>query len=580
VTADPVAGTVSWAQKKDRGIVKNENINASSNISSAGSHGSRPLSSLIFQSDFVTSLPVDSARTQESRKVSNICSSYTMPTKVSAPQLLGWSSSLAAQLGIESPTMDGLGQETQKIAKILSGNELIEGMQPYSARYGGHQFGHWAGQLGDGRAITLGEFRDLSASSWELQIKGAGPTPYSRRADGRAVLRSSVREFLCSEAMHHLGVPTTRALSLVGTGDIVVRDMFYDGNPAGEPGAITSRVAPSFLRFGNFQILADQNEFELLRKLADFNISRHFPEFGPPSKAVYTTWFEEICRRTAHMICEWQRVGFVHGVMNTDNMSMLGLTIDYGPYGWLEGYDPGWTPNTTDAQGRRYCYGNQPQIAHWNLQRLGEALMPLMDEGEGKAQGILERGLCVYSETFITRYRQTLADKLGLTGLSGPADYQLAQDFLELLETVETDMTSMFRRLADVDPATFRADLSWSDVEPVHSAFYAPLDLTPSHKHAWLDWFKRYGHRSRLDAIPANDRRLKMNRVNPNFVLRNYLAQEAIDGLTGGSNIRFNQILRALETPYEDSLDHPDLLAKRPEWARHKAGCSALSCSS
>ena len=277
---------------------------------------------------------------------------------------------------------------TGAVAEVLGGNRVLPGMQPYAARYGGHQFGHWAGQLGDGRAITLGEVVGPDGARQDLQLKGAGPTPYSRTADGRAVLRSSVREFMCSEAMHHLGVPTTRALSLVSTGESVVRDMFYDGHPQAEPGAIVCRVAPSFVRFGNFEILAAHQELDALKRLADYVIATHFPELGAPSAEAYARWFEEICRRTAVMIAEWMRVGFVHGVMNTDNMSILGLTIDYGPYGWLEGFDPGWTPNTTDAGGRRYRYGNQPQIAQWNLVRLANALFPLIERQGCAGTGI------------------------------------------------------------------------------------------------------------------------------------------------------------------------------------------------
>ena len=251
---------------------------------------------------------------------------------------------------------------TAPAVEVLAGNRVLEGMAPYAARYGGHQFGVWAGQLGDGRAITLAEIAAPDGRRHDVQLKGAGRTPYSRTADGRAVLRSSVREFICSEAMHWLGVPTTRALALVATGESVIRDMFYDGNPEPEPGAIVCRVAPTFVRFGNFEILAAHDEIDTLRRLADYVIVRHFPELGTPSAEVYARWFREVCRRTAVMVAEWTRVGFVHGVMNTDNMSVLGLTIDYGPYGWLEGFDPMWTPNTTDAQGRRYRFGAQPQI--------------------------------------------------------------------------------------------------------------------------------------------------------------------------------------------------------------------------
>ncbi|MFP5491633.1 MAG: protein adenylyltransferase SelO family protein, partial [Bacteriovoracia bacterium] len=280
----------------------------------------------------------------------------TPPTPVRAPKLLAWSNDVAAELEMV-PTDD--------VIRTLAGNQLLPGMKPIATRYGGHQFGHWAGQLGDGRAILLGEKNGL-----EIQLKGAGVTPYSRRGDGRAVLRSSVREYLCSEAMHFLGIPTTRALSLVGTGEEVLRDMFYDGNSAMEPGAIVTRVAPSFIRFGHFQIHTAHNEIDELKKLIDYTLS-----FYPGH--TLESFFQELCERTAKLMVEWMRVGFVHGVMNTDNMSILGLTIDYGPYGWLDIYDPNWTPNTTDNQHRRYRFSQQPGIALWNLNRLAEALSPV-----------------------------------------------------------------------------------------------------------------------------------------------------------------------------------------------------------
>src|SRR3569623_2446364 len=261
-------------------------------------------------------------------------------------------------------------------------------MQPWASNYGGHQFGHWAGQLGDGRAITVGEIINAAGQRWELQLKGAGPTPYSRHADGRAVLRSSIREFLCSEAMHHLGVPTTRALCLVETGEAVVRDMFYDGHPREEPGAIVCRVAPSFVRFGHFELPYARNDVALLRQLADFTIRRAFPHLRGQGEALYADWFGVVCERTARLMALWMRVGFVHGVMNTDNMSILGLTIDYGPYGWIDDYDPDWTPNTTDAEGRRYRFGAQPQVAYWNLTRLAGALAPAFESVEPLQAGL------------------------------------------------------------------------------------------------------------------------------------------------------------------------------------------------
>lgn len=304
------------------------------------------LCDLAFDDHVVRSLPADPSTVNRPRQVRDACYSVVEPTPVRAPRLLAWSDEMGNLLGISRPAT-----VTSPAVEVLAGNRLLPGMRPFATCYGGHQFGQWAGQLGDGRAISLAEVVSRTGQRWELQLKGAGPTPYSRCADGRAVLRSSLREFLCSEAMHHLGIPTTRALSLVTTGEPVLRDMFYDGHPQDEPGAIVCRVAPSFVRLGNFELFASRSEVETLRRLADYVMATHFPELGLPSPASYAAWFAEVCRRTAILMAHWMRVGFVHGVMNTDNLSILGLTIDYGPYGWLEPYDPSWTPNTTDAGG-------------------------------------------------------------------------------------------------------------------------------------------------------------------------------------------------------------------------------------
>src|ERR1700736_6035565 len=415
------------------------------------------LSTLDFDDSFTRTLSADPETGNFVRQVPGASYSPVTPTPVSAPRLLAWSDDCAALLGVSRPTTD-----TGRTVAILAGNGIAPSMHPYAARYGGHQFGTWAGQLGDGRAITLGELTPRPGARWELQLKGAGPTPYSRTADGRAVLRSSVREFLCSEAMHFLGVPTTRALSLVGTGDVVIRDMFYSGDPQPEQGAVVCRVAPSFVRFGNFEIHASRPEIDSLQRLADYIITQHFPGLGAPSPEVYGRWFEEICRRTGVMIAHWMRVGFVHGVMNTDNMSILGLTIDYGPYGWLEGYDPAWTPNTTDLPGRRYAYGRQPDIAAWNLARLANALNPLIDSVPA-----LEHGLEVYAATFTGTWRAMLADKLGLTTLDRDGDEVLVRDLFGALQQTETDMTLFFRGLA-ITPGRARPD----DIEPPRPAFY------------------------------------------------------------------------------------------------------------
>ena len=279
-----------------------------------------------FDNRFVRELPADAETRNFCRQVRNACYSLVEPTPTSKPKLVAYSQEVAELLGIDKAWFS-----TGQAARVLGGSELLPGMQPFAACYGGHQFGNWAGQLGDGRAINLGEVVVANGRHWTLQLKGPGRTPYSRTGDGLAVLRSSLREFLCSEAMHHLGVPTTRALSLVLTGDQVTRDMFYDGHPRREQGAVVCRVAPTFTRFGNFEILTARKEILNLRKLADFTIASDFPHLNPKSPTCYRDWFEEVCIRTATMVVDWMRVGFVHGVMNTDNMSILGETIDYGP---------------------------------------------------------------------------------------------------------------------------------------------------------------------------------------------------------------------------------------------------------
>ncbi len=529
------------------------------------------LCELSFDNSFVRELPADPLPENVPRAVRNACYTRVDPTPVHAPRLLGWADAVGAMLGVARPD-----SPAGAVAEVLGGNRVLPGMQPYAARYGGHQFGRWAGQLGDGRAITLSEVVSTDGARHELQLKGAGRTPYSRTADGRAVLRSSVREFLCSEAMHHLGVPTTRALSLVATGEAVVRDMFYDGNPQEEPGAVVCRVAQSFVRFGNFQILASHGELDALKRLADYVIGKHFPELGAPSPATYAHWFEAICRRTAILVADWMRVGFVHGVMNTDNMSILGLTIDYGPYGWLEGYDPQWTPNTTDAQGRRYCYGNQPQIAHWNLVQLANALYPLLED-----KAPLEQGLAVFTATYENEWQHALAQKLGVVALDQPGDDALTGELFELLQEVETDFTLFFRLLPAV-PVEGAADTA-SDgalIEPLRRAFYTGDAFAPAQCSRLAGWLRRYIARVRHDAVPTPERGERMNRVNPKYVLRNYLAQQAIDALEQGDASMAERLMAVLQRPYDEQPEHDDLAERRPEWARHKPGCSALSCSS
>lgn len=524
------------------------------------------LAALQFDNRFVRELPGDPDTSNTRRQIHGACYSLVEPTRVASPQLLAYSREVADLLGIAEEDC-----RSPLFAEIFGGNSLLPGMQPFAMCYGGHQFGNWAGQLGDGRAINLGEVVNGSGKRWVLQLKGAGPTPYSRRADGLAVLRSSIREFLCSEAMHHLGVPTTRALSLVLTGEGVVRDMFYDGNPAEEPGAVACRVSPSFLRFGNYEILGARGEHQLLRQLVDYTIATDFPYLDPAEEECYAHWFTEVCRLTAEMVAHWLRVGFVHGVMNTDNMSILGLTIDYGPYGWIDNYDPDWTPNTTDAHGHRYAFGKQPYIALWNLTQLANAIHPLVGNAE-LLQEILD---VAYRQRFLTCYHQMMAAKLGLAAYRQETDEALIGDLLRLLTTVETDMTIFYRQLAVLP---IRDDGSTAIPDTLLPAYYRPETLNEEYRLRLSGWLSRY--RRRLDQQQLDDpaRRALMNRTNPKYVLRNYMAQVAIEKAESGDYARIDELLELLRHPYDEQPHNERLFyRRRPDWARHKAGCSMLS---
>lgn len=516
---------------------------------------------LNFDNRFVRELPADPNTSLHVRQVHGACYTNVVPTPVAGPRLLAWSAEVAELLGLRDEDI-----QSPAFEQILAGNALLPGMEPYAACYGGHQFGNWAGQLGDGRAITLGEAINERGERWELQLKGAGPTPYSRRADGRAVLRSSIREFLCSEAMHHLGVPTTRALSIVATGEDVVRDMLYDGNARAEPGAVVCRVAPSFIRFGNFEILTARGDASLLERLIDLTISRDFPELVGDIETRRQDWFGQVCERTATMVAHWMRVGFVHGVMNTDNMSILGLTIDYGPYGWVDNFDPDWTPNTTDAAGRRYRFGNQPGIAHWNLHQLANALHPVIGSVEG-----LQAGLDRYVETYEAQSRAMTAAKLGLETLD-EEDLKAVDILHALMKAAEIDMTNFFRTLADVDPRAPTLSL-------FELAFYSD-EKAERFGPELMGWLKRYGARVLRDGAPDAQRRERMNAANPRFVMRNYLAQEAIDAAEQGDDSRVVELLDVMRNPYAEQTGRECFARKRPDWARNRVGCSMLSCSS
>ncbi len=533
------------------------------------------LEQLVFDNRFIRELPADTEADNYRRQVMGACYSYVEPTQVTGPTLLAYSKEMAEQLDISVEDC-----QSKLFTQVFSGNQLLSGMKPYAMCYGGHQFGQWAGQLGDGRAINLAEVVNQQNQRWVLQLKGAGLTPYSRMADGLAVLRSSVREFLCSEAMYHLGIPTTRALSLILTGEQVVRDMFYDGNPNPEMGAVVCRVAPSFIRFGNFQIFTARGDIELLRQFVDYTIRTDFPHLLTDSqqlnKEAIIRWFKDVCLKTAEMIVHWQRVGFVHGVMNTDNMSILGLTIDYGPYGWLDDYDPDWTPNTTDAEQRRYRYSQQPEIALWNLIQLANAIYPLIEHEEP-----FQQGLSLYSQSFNQGWQAMMAEKLGLAVFDPETDEDLCKELLSLLAEVEIDMSIFFRKLATVDVEAEILELDdGALIEPLLEAWYRFDAVPEAYKIRFARWIRTYILRLKKQGVSQKDKMRRMNAVNPKYVLRNYLSQLAIDKAEQGDFSMVNELLDVMRHPYDEQPDKEQYAIKRPDWARNRPGCSRLSCSS
>mgnify|MGYP006177913399 CR=1 FL=1 len=459
------------------------------------------------------------------------------PTPLPDPRWVAWSPSVAADLGLPTGWMN-----STEAAEVFTGNRLLPGSRPLASVYSGHQFGHWAGQLGDGRAIWLGEI-DTPTGPQELQLKGAGLTPYSRMGDGRAVLRSSIREFLCSEAMHGLGIPTTRALALTASPAPVVRETV-------ETAAVVTRVAPSFIRFGHFEHFSAAGRIDELRRLADFVIDHHYPacrQGGNP----YAALLEAVSARTAELLAQWQAVGFCHGVMNTDNMSILGLTIDYGPFQFLDAFNPGHICNHSDTGGR-YAYNRQPNIAYWNLFALGQALLPLMDEQQ-QALDALESYKTVYPEQLFVR----LGAKLGLER-ADDGDRALCEDLLRLLAQDKVDHTIFWRRLSHA--------VAQGDFEPLRDLF---LDRT-----AFDGWRARY--LDRISGQAAEPTGARMLQANPKFVLRNHLGELAIRAAQTKDFSGVSHLLHLLSHPFDE---HPGFEAHAdfpPDWASH----IEISCSS
>jgi uncharacterized protein YdiU (UPF0061 family) len=531
------------------------------------------MNNLSFDNRFINNLPADAQTENDCRSVENAAYSFVTPFKTIAPHLITVTQPLAAQLGFSNDDIESL-----QFTQVMTGNDLLPGMQSYALCYGGHQFGQWAGQLGDGRAINLGELVTSTLGYQTLQLKGAGKTPYSRHADGMAVLRSSIREFLCSEAMFHLGVPTTRALSLSLTGEQVLRDKMYDGNAAYEPCAIVCRVSSSFLRFGSFQLPASRGDETLLTQLVQHCIKTDFPhllsEDREFSTHVYLNWFSEICDRTSDLIVHWMRVGFVHGVMNTDNMSIIGETIDYGPYGWIDNFDLNWTPNSSDAQEKRYRFGNQSQISQWNLFQLANAIFPLIGEAEP-----LQTILSDYAINYQQKWCDMMATKLGFISYQGAQDKALFLSLEKLLSSVETDMTLFYRLLANLpNDLDLQSHSQWFVL--FAPCYYQQSALDDQYRQDFRAWLKRYLARINEDGLTQSKRAKAMNQINPLYVLRNYIAQQAIELAEQGDFSEILKLQSILQNPYQEQEGNQNYARKRPDWAHQRVGCSILSCSS
>jgi uncharacterized protein YdiU (UPF0061 family) len=456
------------------------------------------------------------------------------------PHWVATSQACAALLGLPSDWDD------TRALQVFSGNELWPGMHPLASVYSGHQFGVWAGQLGDGRALWLGEM-DTPAGPMELQLKGAGKTPYSRMGDGRAVLRSSIREFLCSEAMHGLGVPTTRALCVTGSALPVRRETM-------ETAAVLTRVAPSFIRFGHFEHFSHHGLHPQLRELADFVIAHHYPACRDAPQP-YVALLEQVTLRTATLMADWQSVGFCHGVMNTDNMSVLGMTIDYGPFGFLDQFDPGHVCNHSDSSGR-YAWARQPNVAFWNLHALAQALLPLIEDSD-LALATLEIYKSAFADTLLARWRA----KLGLQTAAAD-DRELVDDLLRRMATDRCDFTITFRRLAGFVPGAANATVR--DLFIDREAFDA--------------WALRYAERLRREASDDGARAVRMNRINPMIVLRNHLAEVAIREAQAGDFGEVQRLLKVLERPFDehDAATRDRYAGFPPDWA----DSIEVSCSS
>jgi len=432
--------------------------------------------------------------------------------------------------------------------EYFTGARILPGSNPVAMLYAGHQFGHYVPQLGDGRAILLGEVVNQAGERWDLHVKGAGLTPFSRDGDGRAVLQSTIREYLCSEAMHGLGIPTTRALCIIGSDEEVLREEGV------ESGAMLVRLSPSHVRFGSFEVFYYRNQHDSIRLLADYVIAHHFPHLAVVGDK-YLQFLTEVVTRTGRLMAEWQAVGFAHGVMNTDNMSILGLTLDYGPFGFLDDYNPGFICNHSD-RGGRYAFHRQPTIANWNLHALAEALLPLLTEEQAK------EALAVFEPAMVARYRELMQRKFGLTEWRTD-DAELLTGLLAILHANHIDYTNFFRALGRFSTEDGVPNSDPRDMFVDRSAFDA--------------WARRYRERLLSEGSKNEDRQRRMNRANPKYVLRNYLAHQAIALAREKRDFsEIDRLLTVLRDPYAEQPTMERYAIPPPDWGKHLA----VSCSS
>ncbi|AJJ09685.1 hypothetical protein CH64_729 [Yersinia rohdei] len=460
------------------------------------------------------------------------------PTPLQGARLLYHSEPLAQELELDASWFSA------PKSAVWAGERVLPGMKPLAQVYSGHQFGMWAGQLGDGRGILLGEQQLSDGRSMDWHLKGAGLTPYSRMGDGRAVLRSVIREFLASEALHHLGIPTSRALTIVTSDHPVYREQ-------AERGAMLLRVAESHVRFGHFEHFYYRQQPAQVKQLADYVIARHWPQWAGQEDG-YLLWFTDVVKRTARLMAHWQTVGFAHGVMNTDNMSILGITMDYGPFGFLDDYDPGYICNHSDHQGR-YAFDNQPAVALWNLHRLGQALSDLLSAEQ------LQQGLAAYEPELMAAYGQQMRAKLGFSQ-SDSQDNDVLTGFLSLMIKEKRDYTRSFRLLSEVE------------MQSSHSALRDDF----IDRAAFDSWYRRYRARLQQESIDDAERQQLMKAVNPHYILRNYLAQLAIDSAEKDDIQPLQRLHQALQQPFADNPEFNDLAALPPDWGKHLE----ISCSS